>query len=531
VFQRSRHDIGIPERRRTVLLAVRLSEHERRTHHVLEQYASSLCAEACTRGDSQARLLAIVLRKRALSSVSALARSCLKRLALLDAGGHSDTGEQLLLPLDDETGCNDDEPETILSVPGLADSSRERSWLHAIVAIANLAAARESKVVRLKRLLAKIQESAIVFTEYRDTLRRLEHELRPSHPHVSVLHGGMTTRERSLAQQQFNEKGGLLLATDAASEGLNLQQRCRTVIHFELPWSPARLEQRTGRVDRIGQTRLVHNIVLVATDTAERLVLAPLVRRVARASHVMHSDKRLLDRLSESRVASAILDGASLDSAPASFDAITLRPPPELPRVAREEAVRVAQVRTWKRTSTRDWPLSGTVAGAIKARNGSVRSGVVRVYKLPIAAEDGAVIHTELVVVHEHRDISNVRTPSEVREAIRALNPHEPDERQQLLKLFDDRITDVSTCCARVGAALAEREMVVSAPAISSAQQLVQRKLFDRRAEGARDNRARVNATILQEATDRVRCFNSWCRTIPSLKLYAILLVSDSAHS
>ena len=530
VFQRSRHAVGIPQRRRTVLLAVTLSESERHTHHVLEQYASSLCAEARARGDSQARLLAIVLRKRALSSVSALARSCIKRLALLD-GGLSDIGEQLSLPLDDEGECDDDAPETILAVRGLTDISRERRWLHAIVAIAKPAAAGDSKVVRLKRLLAKIEESAIVFTEYRDTLVHLEHALRPAHPQVSVLHGGMTTRERLLAQQRFNETGGLLLATDAASEGLNLQHHCRTVIHFELPWSPARLEQRTGRVDRIGQTRVVHNIMLVASDTAERLVLAPLVRRAARARHLMHSDADLLDRLSESRVASVILDGASLDSGSVSFDPATLRPPAELERVAQGEAVRVAEVRTWKHNSTRDWSKNGIVAVVIKARNGSVPSGVIRVYKLTVAAEDGAIIHTEVVAVHEQRDISNVRTPLDVREEIRALNLHVRDERQRVLDVFHDRIADVGKSCARVGAALAEREMVVSAPAISSAQQLVQRGLFDRRSEGASHNRARVNASILEEATHRIRSLNSWCRAIPSLKLCAILLVSDSTHS
>jgi superfamily II DNA or RNA helicase len=528
VFQRSRHDVGIPQTRRTVLLPVTLSGAERRTHRLLEHYAASLCAEARTRGSNDARLLAIVLRKRALSSVSALGRSCAKRIALLDADGNSDLSEQLSLPLDDEVERGDDEPETILAVAGLADISRERRWLDTIVSAAKRAAARESKVLRLKRLLARIHESAIVFTEYRDTLVRLEHELRPSHRHLSVLHGGMTTRERSVVQEQFNEAGGLLLATDAASEGLNLQHACRTVVHFELPWSPARLEQRTGRVDRIGQTRVVHNILLVASDTAERLVLAPLVRKAARARHVMPSEAHLLERLSESRVASAILDGTSLDAGDASVAAVPFLPQTDLPLVAQKEAARVAEIRTWQQVSTRESSQSGIPAVALRARRGFLQNGVIRIYKLTVSAEDGAIVHTEFVAVHEQREIRHAHTPSDVRHTVRALNLCGSDD--ELLELFHDRIADVSRSCAQVGAALSEREMVVSAPAISSAQQLVQRGLFDRRSESASQNRARVNAAVLEEAAHRVRCFQSWRRSVPSLKLYAVLLVSDSTR-
>jgi ERCC4-related helicase len=533
VFQRSRSDVGVPQRRRTVLLSVRLSEHERRTHHLLEQYASSLCAEARTRDGNEARLLAIVLRKRALSSVSALARSCMTRLALLDAAGRSDISEQLALPLDDDMVREDDEPESILAVPGLADVSRERRLLAAIVAVAKRAEPRDSKVVRLRRLLAKIHEAAIVFTEYRDTLVRLHDELRPSHPHISVLHGGMTTRERSIAQRQFNESGGLLLATDAASEGLNLQHRCRTVIHFELPWSPARLEQRTGRVDRIGQTRVVHTIMLVASDTAERMVLAPLVKRAARARHLVRSSAHFFDKLSESRVASAILDGVSLDtdSNSAGLDALTVNPPTELRAHARKEAARVADVRTWVHNSTCDSSVNGIPAVALQPGRGFIPRGVVRVYRLTLSADDGGIVHTELVAVHEQRNIGRLKTPSDVRRVIRALNMDGSGDRDRLLGLFHDRIQQAATACARVGAALRERETIVSAPAISSAQQLVQRGLFNRRSEGASQSRARINAAILEESTHRIRCLTSWGRTTASLKLSAILLVGDSAHS
>jgi hypothetical protein len=301
------------------------------------------------------------------------------------------------------------------------------------------------------------------------------------------------------------------------------------VIHFELPWSPARLEQRTGRVDRIGQTRVVHNILLVACDTAERLVLAPLVRKAARASHLIPSEAHLLERLSESRVASAILDGTPLEVGTVSPDAVTFQSEAALRLVAQKEATRVAELREWKRASTHERSPSGIPAVAIRGRRWLLQGGVIRIYKLTVSAEDGAIVHTELVAVHEHREITRADTPSDVRHAVRALNLSGSDD--QLLELFHDRIADVSGSCAQVGAALSEREMVVSAPAISSAQQLVQRGLFDRRSECADQSRARIDAAILEEAADRVRSYKSWRRTFPSLKLHAVLIVSDTPHS
>ena len=534
LFQRSREDVGIFRRRRSVLLAVTLSEHERRTHRLLERYAANLCAESRLRGDRRARLLAIVLRKRALSSVSALAASCRKRLALLEAGPLPGIGEQLSLPLDqDETLLEDEEPETILGVPGLTDVSSEHRWLEAIVAAAKLAAVRESKVVRLKRLLAKIQEPAIVFTEYRDTLVRLHQQLGAADPHIRLLHGGMTTGERSIVQQQFNQRGALLLATDAASEGLNLQHRCRTVIHFELPWSPARLEQRTGRVDRIGQRHTVHEIMLVASDTAERLVLAPLTRRAARARAFTRLGADLLDTVSESRVASAILDGIALTLGPtSSLDAETLGAPAGLAGAAHAEAGRLAELRTWSRCLTGEtFGRGGIPALAITARRRIIQRGVVRVYALTLAGGDGAIVHSELVTLHERGDVGCLATPADVRRAVRGLNLDAREAPAELLHLFKPRIDEMRESIERVGRALSEREHVVSSPAILSSQQLAQRGLFDRRSESADRARVRVKAAIVEEATERVHSLKSWSRTTASLRLCAILLVHDPNHS
>ena len=102
----------------------------------------------------------------------------------------------------------------------------------------------------------------------------------------------MTSVERAAVQAAFNRDGGRLLATDAAAEGLNLQGRCRVIVNFELPWNPARLEQRIGRIDRMGQRRAVHAITITARDTAEHVVISGLVRRLTRIVHTLGTRDR-----------------------------------------------------------------------------------------------------------------------------------------------------------------------------------------------------------------------------------------------
>jgi hypothetical protein len=190
----------------------------------------------------------------------------------------------LTLPLGEEDEFDARDAAPIVSVPLLSDSRREREHLLHLAQAARLAVAHDSKrrrIVRLAGRLGRIGESAIIFTEYRDTLLHLEEAL-PGE--CVLLHGGLTTAERRAALQTFvNGRRRFLLATDAAGEGLNLHMACRLVVNLELPWNPVRLEQRIGRVDRIGQSRTVHALHLVLGDTGETRILERLQARVAQS--------------------------------------------------------------------------------------------------------------------------------------------------------------------------------------------------------------------------------------------------------
>ena len=108
----------------------------------------------------------------------------------------------------------------------------------------------------------------LVFTEHRDTLTYLQSNLERWGYTTCQIHGGMNPHERRLAQEQFRTSRQICVATEAAGEGINLQF-CRLMINYDLPWNPTRLEQRLGRIHRIGQERDVHVFNFVANESVE----------------------------------------------------------------------------------------------------------------------------------------------------------------------------------------------------------------------------------------------------------------------
>ncbi len=124
----------------------------------------------------------------------------------------------------------------------------------------------------------------VIFTEHRDTLNYLEDRIRTllGQPEAVVtIHGGLNREARMRAQEAFtqNKEVQILLATDAAGEGINLQ-RAHLMVNYDLPWNPNRIEQRFGRIHRIGQTEICHLWNLVALDTREGEVFHTLLNKL-----------------------------------------------------------------------------------------------------------------------------------------------------------------------------------------------------------------------------------------------------------
>ena len=139
--------------------------------------------------------------------------------------------------------------------------------------------------------VASPRQKLVLFTEHRDTLNYLERQIgsllgRPQA--VVLIHGGMGREERRKAQTSFlhDPEVQVLLATDAAGEGINLQ-RAHLMVNYDLPWNPNRLEQRFGRIHRIGQTEVCHLWNLVAEETREGDVYRRLLEKLEEARQAL----------------------------------------------------------------------------------------------------------------------------------------------------------------------------------------------------------------------------------------------------
>ncbi len=401
VFRRSRAHLRPSAERRVHTLRVRSNDHELRMHAALARYTAAVCAE-----HGNAWLALSVLHKRAFSSAWALLRSVERRIADLSDVASSFDAAQIALPLGDPYGefTSDDEPPAWPDELALSDSKREQRLLTALANACTVAACDESKVAALVRLLRRARESAVVFTEYRDTLVHLQHAL-AGFP-VLVLHGGLARDERAAALRAFSRGSrAILLATDAAGEGLNLHQACRLVINLELPWNPMRLEQRIGRVDRIGQRRTVHAFHLVARDTGEGSILDRLKSRITRAQIELGAPDPIgLD--DERSLAQLVITGRTKEQpgTPTTLESVSLVTP-DLGAAAVAEAERLRFARTLSKDGDEALlvRLEGEgpwIATALRRRlRAALGSDALMLWRLALENESGRVLESQLVAI------------------------------------------------------------------------------------------------------------------------------------
>ena len=284
---------GTPRFAERQVLAMRVTypDDERRAHELLDRYAE-LRRSHHTGGSkrSAADFVTLLLKKRLLSSPAAFGNTLAQHRSTLACrdGDHREPSEDQLQAAWDRSsdeGADDEEGELVAEVLTTASrgapplTAEERSLLDELAGWAE--AHRNRPDARAEALLAWLREvcrtrdegwtdeRVIVFTEYRDTQKWLI-DLLLTHgfggdggERIADLYGGMDTdhRERTKAVFQAHPSRSpvrILVATDAASEGIDLQRHCWRMLHWEIPWNPSRLEQRNGRIDRHGQP---HDIV------------------------------------------------------------------------------------------------------------------------------------------------------------------------------------------------------------------------------------------------------------------------------
>lgn len=280
---------------------------------------------------SAARLAMSVFQRRLASSTFALLRSFERRIdklvGLIDQIRDGELTIEQLITLQRRIREDDDILDSTTADDESAEDDREQNeiaeerLLQGVVAasltdlqveleqvkqLRDLAkrvydAGTESKYERLREVLADPkygEEKLIIFTEHRDTLDFLRRRLEGMGytGKIAQIHGGMDYIERQVEVERFRksaEDGGarFMVCTDAAAEGINLQF-CWIMINYDIPWNPARLEQRMGRIHRYGQKHdPVIILNLVAPKTREGRVIKTLLDKLERIRKELRSDK------------------------------------------------------------------------------------------------------------------------------------------------------------------------------------------------------------------------------------------------
>lgn len=420
LVRRRREDAGLAPGCRLRVLRVPPSAAERAMHDDLREYARQVLDE-----HRPGTALAMAwLVKRAASSPAALLRSVERRRSLLASSGPQEAAAPWL-PFDDEVDERDegdDRAPASIGVAGLADCERELRLLDGLSHRAAAAAGSWRKGERLVRWLGATGEPLVVFTEYRDTLAALLAMLPSSCP-VAVLHGGLGRGARADALGRFlGGEARVLAATDVAGEGLNLQGAARTVVSIEMPWTPSRLEQRVGRVDRIGQRWPARAACLVGRGGPEESVLARVTGRARRAATALGSsgDHRL-DELALLASALGIHGAPARTGAPPFADRTS-----QAPAVERDDAaalawlVRSAVRRAGRPCGALDAP--GNDIPWVRLRRRAARratDGLVMVFVVEAQAPSGRTTAETAVALHVALARGALRMP--VRRWLRAL--------------------------------------------------------------------------------------------------------------
>lgn len=477
VFRRRARDVGQPRRRRARFRAIAATAAERTLHHDTLEYARAVW-RLQQDGERHAAIVASVICRRAVSSARAVLRTLERRRALLSEANPL-TALQPSLPWDEGDAADDVEADEILASAGLADRIGELHWLDRLVLLARRAAPSSSKASLIERLLDRTSEPVLVFSEYRDTIAHLQERL-ARHATLAVLHGAMSARERRESVQRF--VGGaarVLLATDAAGEGLNLQARCRVVINVELPWNPLRLEQRIGRVDRLGQTRRVHALSLFHRRSFEDEVLARLHRRMQKADHTLEEL-----RVDERAIAAAIFDDRPVVEAATHLRRNTL----DAGGCALAATAALGRRAMFLAKSGPPMSPRAKAVCTAPSRRRRLVDRFVLLFESDAHDSRGRLVAREILPIAVWASPALAVRPGSVRQLSRLL-ASSSSVRDIVTDALAARTTTTRAAALRTAAALAERLERLLSQASAAEPVLFQTSLFDRRAE----QRARAN--------------------------------------
>jgi SNF2 family DNA or RNA helicase len=182
-------------------------------------------------------------------------------------------------------------------------SASEKEQLREIKDVAE-SISTTTKQERLQSVVERIHDQlettrVVVFTQFRSTQEEIAASARELNQPVHLVNGDFSSNEKDAVVADFKRDGGVLVATDSISEGRNMQF-CNVMVNYDLPWNPMKVEQRIGRIDRIGQEREVHVFNLALEDTVEEYVLDKLYEKVNLFTQSIGGLREILSRMEKS---------------------------------------------------------------------------------------------------------------------------------------------------------------------------------------------------------------------------------------
>jgi len=312
-------------------VSVQMTHDERQFYRGVTDYVKHVYNRSEKLNEPAVGFAMALMQKRLVSSVGAIHATLRRRLNdLLDeetaTGNLSEEAEAYLAGEDlDEDGKQQAEDE----IAGLTVASNDQQLEEEIDTLRDLVSLAESlpvdsKAQKVRRFISQLleeqpDEKLLLFTEYRDTLDYLLDFVQdePWADEILVIHGDVDKDNRARIEDEFNHgQSRLLFATDAASEGIDLQHSCHIMANYELPWNPNRLEQRIGRIHRYGQDKEVKVWNFLFEDTRESEIFEMLQNKIEEIRSKLGNTADVLGILDDLGVDSLIMESIQNDEPP-----------------------------------------------------------------------------------------------------------------------------------------------------------------------------------------------------------------------
>lgn len=287
-------------------LKFRLSDDEKYLYNEVTKYVREIFNKALQKEKRNVAFALTILQRRLASSTRAIRKSLERRKKrleelyrqgqILQEGGYN---EDYLEEMEENQRWQQEEEllEKLTSAETLEELQVEIDKLEELAALARDVEKKEieTKLNRMRDLLQQEQlqtteTKLLIFTESRETMEYLCEKLTHWGYSVVVIHGGMSMDARIQAEHDFKNKAQVMVATEAAGEGINLQF-CWLMVNYDIPWNPNRLEQRMGRIHRYGQVNEVFIYNLVAGDTLEGRIMERLFAKLKLMQEHLGSDR------------------------------------------------------------------------------------------------------------------------------------------------------------------------------------------------------------------------------------------------